>query len=157
MAMRRLILLAALATMPAQADQLATIRPIAVVEDAVVRLSDLFENAGPRGAAVLGPAPAPGARLVVEAPQLFAIARAWRRRRAEHRGAARSGILEEIGEPHHDILHHGDRADRRELVGLRRHCGKGGEEYQPAHRHHRSRERVESISSLAEMTRLFIS
>jgi flagella basal body P-ring formation protein FlgA len=82
MAMRKLILLAALAAMPAQADQLATIRPIAVVEDAVVRLSDLFENAGPRGAAVLGPAPAPGARLVVEAPQLFAIARAngiaWR-------------------------------------------------------------------------------
>lgn len=66
---------------PAQAE-LATVRPFAVVEDSVVRLSDLFENAGPRGAAVLGPAPAPGARLVVEAQQLAAIARAqglaWR-------------------------------------------------------------------------------
>lgn len=66
---------------PAQAE-LATVRPFAVVEDAVVRLSDLFEHAGPRGAAVLGPAPAPGARLVVEAQQLAAIARgqglAWR-------------------------------------------------------------------------------
>ena len=98
MAMRRLILLAALATMPAQADQLATIRPIAVVEDAVVRLSDLFENAGPRGAAVLGPAPAPGARLVVEAPQLFAIARAngiaWR-----PLGGAERVVLERPGRP----------------------------------------------------------
>ena len=62
--------------------ELASVRPFAVVEEAVVRLSDLFEHAGPRGAAVLGPAPAPGARLVVEAQQLAAIARgqglAWR-------------------------------------------------------------------------------
>jgi flagella basal body P-ring formation protein FlgA len=80
--MRRLVLLALLATLPARAEQLATVRPIAVVEDGMVRLSYLFEKAGPRGGVVLGPAPAPGTRWVVEAPQLLAIARAnglaWR-------------------------------------------------------------------------------
>jgi len=78
--MRLLLLLLALAA-PARAE-LASLRPFAVVEDSVVRLSDLFDGAGPRGTAVLGPAPAPGARQVVEAPQLLAIARAngiaWR-------------------------------------------------------------------------------
>jgi len=77
----RIVLWLMLLAAPAQAD-LATLRPFAVVEDGVVRLSDLFEGAGPRGAAVLGPAPAPGARQVVEAGQLLAIARAhgiaWR-------------------------------------------------------------------------------
>jgi flagella basal body P-ring formation protein FlgA len=74
-----LLLLAAAS--PARAD-LATLRPFAVVDEPVVRLSDLFENAGPRAEAVLGPAPAPGRRQVVEAAQLLAIARihgiAWR-------------------------------------------------------------------------------
>ncbi len=76
-----LLLLLLLPASPARAD-LASVRPLAVVDDAVIRLSDLFENAGPRAATVLGPAPAPGARLVVEMPQLLAIARAngiaWR-------------------------------------------------------------------------------
>lgn len=81
--MRNLALLLLLLAVPAQSRaELANVRPFATVEDAVVRLSDLFENAGPRGSAVLGPAPAPGARLVVEAQQLAAIARgqglAWR-------------------------------------------------------------------------------
>jgi flagella basal body P-ring formation protein FlgA len=80
--MRKLLpLLALLGATPALAD-LSTLRPFAVVEEPVVRLSDLFENAGPRGDAVLGPAPAPGRRQVVEAAQLMAIARAhgiaWR-------------------------------------------------------------------------------
>lgn len=79
--MRTLLLLFLLLPGAARAE-LATVRPFAVVEDAVVRLSDLFENAGPRGDVVLGPAPAPGARQVVEASQLAAIARrhgvAWR-------------------------------------------------------------------------------
>jgi flagella basal body P-ring formation protein FlgA len=78
--MRVLLLLVLLAS-PARAE-LATVRPFAVVDDSVVRLSDLFENAGPRGATALGPAPAPGGRLVVETAQLAAIARAngiaWR-------------------------------------------------------------------------------
>jgi flagella basal body P-ring formation protein FlgA len=78
--MRTLAILLALVT-PAAAE-LAQPRPHAVVEDAVVRLSDLFDGAGPRGQAVLGPAPAPGRRQVVEAAQLHAIALsngiAWR-------------------------------------------------------------------------------
>lgn len=76
-----LLLLLLLLPAPAQA-QLASLRSLAVVEEAEVRLSDLFENAGPRGATVLGPAPAPGTKLVVEQAQLLAIARAngiaWR-------------------------------------------------------------------------------
>jgi flagella basal body P-ring formation protein FlgA len=79
--MRILFILLLLLAAPARAE-LATVRPVAVVEDGVIRLSDLFENAGPRGATVLGPAPAPGGRTVVEAAQLHAIARAngiaWR-------------------------------------------------------------------------------
>jgi flagella basal body P-ring formation protein FlgA len=76
-----LIFLLLAAAAPARAD-LASLRPLAVVDDAVIRLSDLFDNAGPRSAAVLGPAPAPGGRQVVETAQLLAIARAngiaWR-------------------------------------------------------------------------------
>jgi flagella basal body P-ring formation protein FlgA len=76
-----MLLLLILFAAPARAE-LATVRPLAVVDDGVVRLGDLFENAGPRAATVLGPAPAPGARTVVESSQLQAIARAngiaWR-------------------------------------------------------------------------------
>lgn len=57
-------------------------RPVALVEGETIRLSDLFEGAGPRGGASLGAAPAPGQRIVIEAAQLAAIARlygvAWR-------------------------------------------------------------------------------
>lgn len=57
-------------------------RPLVLVESEAVRLSDLFEDAGPRGATPLGAAPAPGRRIVIEAAQLAAIARmhgvAWR-------------------------------------------------------------------------------
>ncbi len=81
MRLLRFLLPLLLAARPVLAD-LASIRPFAVVEDSVIRLSDLFENAGPRAEVVLGPAPAPGARLIVETRQLFAIARAngvaWR-------------------------------------------------------------------------------
>jgi flagella basal body P-ring formation protein FlgA len=53
----------------------ATLRGATTLEGPIVRLSDLFDDAGPRAAQVLGPAPAPGARIVVEAAQLAAIAR----------------------------------------------------------------------------------
>ena len=53
----------------------ATLRNVTTLEASVVRLSDLFDDAGPRATRVLGPAPAPGARIVVEAAQLGAIAR----------------------------------------------------------------------------------
>jgi flagella basal body P-ring formation protein FlgA len=104
--MRMLVLMLVLLIPPASAQaELATVRPFAVVEDSVVRLSDLFENAGPRGAAVLGPAPAPGARLVVEAQQLAAIARAqglaWR-----PTGGTDRAVLERPGRaiPREDVL-----------------------------------------------------
>jgi flagella basal body P-ring formation protein FlgA len=80
--MRRLgFLLLLFLAMPARAD-LAVLRPHAVVEDAVIRLSDLFDAAGQNAGRVVGPAPAPGRRVVVEPAQLLAIARAhgvaWR-------------------------------------------------------------------------------
>lgn len=63
---------AALAASPAQP---ATLRPSTTLTAPVVRLSDLFDDAGERASAVLGPAPPPGARIVVESGQLGAIAR----------------------------------------------------------------------------------
>jgi flagella basal body P-ring formation protein FlgA len=53
----------------------ATLRPMTTLGSPVVRLSDLFDDAGPEADKVLGPAPAPGGRIVVEAAQLSAIAR----------------------------------------------------------------------------------
>jgi flagella basal body P-ring formation protein FlgA len=67
-----LLLLAITAGVPAQA---ATLRPLTLLNAPVVRLSDLFDDAGPRADRVLGPGPAPGERIVVEAAQLAAIAR----------------------------------------------------------------------------------
>jgi flagella basal body P-ring formation protein FlgA len=76
--MRILAVLLVLLAAPAAGAEFATLRTLAVVEAPVVRLSDLFANLGPAGEKVLGPAPPPGTRLVVEAPQLLAIARANR-------------------------------------------------------------------------------
>jgi flagella basal body P-ring formation protein FlgA len=60
----------------------ASLREVSTLAAPVVRLSDLFDDAGPSASRVLGTAPAPGTRLVVEAAQLAAIARqfgvAWR-------------------------------------------------------------------------------
>jgi len=72
--MFRISLLAAAVTaaLPAQG---ATLRTLTTLVSPVVKLSDLFDDAGPRGDRVLGPGPAPGERIVVEAPQLAAIAR----------------------------------------------------------------------------------
>lgn len=66
-----LLLLAA----PAAAQQAVAIRPVAVVEGTTIRLGDLFEGAGAKAETPIGTAPPPGRRLVVEPPQLFAIAR----------------------------------------------------------------------------------
>ncbi|USQ72336.1 flagellar basal body P-ring formation chaperone FlgA [Roseomonas mucosa] len=61
---------------------LASLRPHVVVEDEVVRLGDVFADLGSEGTRVLGPAPPPGQRIIVETPQLLAIARgagiSWR-------------------------------------------------------------------------------
>jgi flagella basal body P-ring formation protein FlgA len=53
----------------------ATLRAETTLDSSVVRLSDLFDDAGQRAGRVLGPGPAPGQSIVVEAPQLAAIAR----------------------------------------------------------------------------------
>jgi flagella basal body P-ring formation protein FlgA len=68
-------LLALLAVAAARPVAAATLRPVTTLTAAVVRLSDLFDDAGEQAQRVLGPGPAPGTRLVVEAPQLAAIAR----------------------------------------------------------------------------------
>jgi flagella basal body P-ring formation protein FlgA len=53
----------------------ATLRTTGALGGPVVRISDLFDGAGDGASRILGPSPAPGQRIVVEAPQLAAIAR----------------------------------------------------------------------------------
>ena len=53
----------------------ATLRPATTLHSPVVLLRDLFDDPGTEADRVLGPGPAPGGRIVVEAPQLRAIAR----------------------------------------------------------------------------------
>ena len=74
--MRRLLLsLVLLAAVPAEAAGEAIARARVVMDAPQVRLADLFDNAGPNGGRVLGPAPAPGQRYIVPVAQLAAIAR----------------------------------------------------------------------------------
>lgn len=68
----QLFLAAAVLAQPAAA---ASLRMQTTLAAPVVRLSDLFEDAGAAAGQVLGPAPAPGVRIVIEARQLAAIAR----------------------------------------------------------------------------------
>jgi len=53
----------------------ATLRTMTTLHAPIVRLSDLFDNAGANADRVLGPGPGAGGRIVVESPQLGAIAR----------------------------------------------------------------------------------
>lgn len=68
----RLVALAALALL-VQPVRAATLRDLTTLSGPEVRLSDLFDD--PDHDRVIGPAPEPGGRIVVEAPQLAAIAR----------------------------------------------------------------------------------
>lgn len=61
--------------LPAACVSAASLRPMTLLHAPVVRLSDLFDDAGANASRVLGTAPDPGGRIVVEAPQLAAIAR----------------------------------------------------------------------------------
>ncbi len=74
----------------------AALRSEAILTGADVRLSDLFDDAGPQANRILGPGPAPGGRIVVESAQLAAIARqfgvAWR-----PSGPADRAVLERPG------------------------------------------------------------
>jgi flagella basal body P-ring formation protein FlgA len=74
--MRRPVFALAIGLLAAPANA-ATLRGATTLESPVVRLCDLFDDAGARAEQVLGPAPAAGARIVVEAPQLAAIARRY--------------------------------------------------------------------------------
>ncbi len=58
--------------MPAQA---ALLRPYTEISSSTVHLGDLFDQLGSTPDRALGRAPAPGEKIVVEAPQLAAIAR----------------------------------------------------------------------------------
>jgi len=71
--MRKLpVLLLLCGAIPAAA---ATLRPATTLHSPTVQLRDLFDDPGEQGDRVLGPGPAPGGRIVVEAAQLRAIAR----------------------------------------------------------------------------------
>ncbi|MBD0271498.1 MAG: flagellar basal body P-ring formation protein FlgA [Acetobacteraceae bacterium] len=80
----RFLALALLACLPApaSAQEMAAPRPLSVVDGPALRLGDVFENAGSRAEQAVGAAPAPGRRLVLDAAQLSALARAhglaWR-------------------------------------------------------------------------------
>jgi flagella basal body P-ring formation protein FlgA len=86
--MRRLLVALSLLAGPVPfgtvaAQELVTLRPHAVVEEPVLRLGELFDGLEPAKAArPVAAAPAPGRRIVLETPQLLALARAhqlaWR-------------------------------------------------------------------------------
>ena len=95
---RALLLLPALA-LPARAETaLAIPRPLVLAEDAILRLGDLFENAGRLAHQTVGAAPAPGRRMVLDTSDLAAIARrhglAWRPLSGEERS-----VVERPGRP----------------------------------------------------------
>lgn len=78
------------------AAQAASLRPDTRLLAPVVRMSDLFVDAGPQADRVLGPAPAPGGHIVVEARQLGAIAHqfhvAWQPLGGERIVLERAGV-----------------------------------------------------------------
>ena len=69
------ILLLALTLCAALPAQAATLRTMTLLHGPTVFLRDLFEDAGANAGRRLGAGPPPGERIVVEAPQLAAIAR----------------------------------------------------------------------------------
>jgi flagella basal body P-ring formation protein FlgA len=69
-----LVAVAAGATILPGAALAAKPRPSVSIEASTVKLSDLFSGLEPGQDCEIGPAPAPGARIVVEQPQLAAIA-----------------------------------------------------------------------------------
>ncbi len=70
----RLLPLALAALLAAPVAKAASLRNLVTLYGPVVRLSDLFDDAGPNAERVLGPAPQPGGRVIVPAHQLAAIA-----------------------------------------------------------------------------------
>jgi flagellar basal body P-ring formation protein FlgA len=70
-----LFVLALCSLAPASTFAAASVKPVTTLHAQVVRLSDLFADAGTEANRVLGPGPSPGGRIVVEAEQLAYIAR----------------------------------------------------------------------------------
>lgn len=73
--MTRLSLAALVLCLGGMNVEAATLRTLTTLHAPIVRLSDLFDDAGANADRVLGPGPGAGGRIVVEAPQLGAIAR----------------------------------------------------------------------------------
>lgn len=99
MSRRALLLLALGAALPARAAAPpALLRPHVLLDAEVLRLSDIFENAGPRGQTVLAAAPLPGRRMVLETQNLVNLARQygvnWRPMTGQERA-----IVERPGRP----------------------------------------------------------
>jgi flagella basal body P-ring formation protein FlgA len=69
-------LLAVMVLLPLSTEA-ATLRAATTLSSPVVHVADLFDDAGPAGLRELGSGPAPGARIVIEAAQLAAIARQY--------------------------------------------------------------------------------
>ncbi len=72
--MRVSVWVAAICVVPSLASG-ATLRPFSRINGDSVHLADLFDDMGAAPDRALGSAPAPGARILVRAPQLAAIAR----------------------------------------------------------------------------------
>lgn len=93
--LRGLLLAATCAPLAALPAHAASLRPYRELASNVVRLSDLFDALGETPDRDLGPAPAPGDRIIVEAPQLAAIASdfgvAWRPRSGAERAVLERG------------------------------------------------------------------
>jgi flagellar basal body P-ring formation protein FlgA len=73
--LRPLVLLALACLGCGGAAAAPTLRPTSTVEGAVIRLSDLFADAGATASDVVAPAPPPGARTIFDAAWLAAAAR----------------------------------------------------------------------------------
>jgi flagella basal body P-ring formation protein FlgA len=74
-ARRRVTYAACILLLAHQAAAAATLREYGEISSPTVHLADLFDNLGTAPNRVLGPSPAPGDKITVEAPQLAAIAR----------------------------------------------------------------------------------
>ncbi len=75
--MRKLIHLTVVLSVVAFQADAASLRIMTTLSGPTVQLKDLFDDPGPNSDRVLGPGPAPGGRIIVEASQLGAIARMY--------------------------------------------------------------------------------
>lgn len=74
--LRRALLALPLLALPARAQQGPPVaRPVVLAAGPLLRLGDLFENAGPLADRAVGAAPQPGRRMLLDAADLAAIAR----------------------------------------------------------------------------------